>query len=361
MTATATVQPPTNSQPAKKTLRLPEERFWKRYSTHQELPLSSLSSLALHVLIIGGLLVLAWAAVRFGWNKKPALPQETVRFERSGGGGNPNGQEGKGPGGEGQQELGGNPDESKDPPEKDPERVKLNPDEIKALKIKVENDPFAKRALEQGNRNLAVFARNSQNVQDMLRENLAGGKGRGTSNEGSGGKKGTTDGMGDGPGTKEGRNGSLSQRERDQLRWTLIFERGSGAEYVRQLRLLGAILAFPEGRDDLQLFPLLPADAPLAGKGVRSLNRIFWTDADPASAARVADALRLPNRPRMFHAFFPEKVEEELRQIEKRAAKQRYGITDVNDIDETHFRVVSKGTRYELQLVKMTVARKKRR
>jgi hypothetical protein len=336
-----------------------EERFWKRYSTHQELPLSTLSSFALHLLIIGGLLVIAWAAVRFGWNKKPALPQETVRFERSGGGGNPDNPEGKGPGGEGPKEIGG--PQGEDPPEKDPERVKLNPDEIKAIPINVKNDPFARRAIENGNRNLAVFVRNSQNVQNMLRENLAGRKGRGTSNEGSGGKKGTTDGPGDGPGDKEGRNGNLSQRERDQLRWTLIFERGSGAEYVRQLKLLGAILAFPEGRDDLQLFPLLQADAALAGKGVRSLNRIFWTDADPASAARVADALRLQSRPRMFHAFFPEKVEEELRQIEKRIAKQRYGITDVNDIDETHFRVVSKGTRYELQLVKMTVAKKKRR
>jgi hypothetical protein len=42
----------------------PEERFWRRYSPHHEFPLSSATSVALHVLVVVLLLLVAWVAVK---------------------------------------------------------------------------------------------------------------------------------------------------------------------------------------------------------------------------------------------------------------------------------------------------------
>ena len=38
----------------------PAEHFWKRYSPHQELPLSTVASLALHGMVAALILLLAW-------------------------------------------------------------------------------------------------------------------------------------------------------------------------------------------------------------------------------------------------------------------------------------------------------------
>src|SRR5262245_15547896 len=58
----------------------PEEKFWQRYSPHQEMPLSAVSSLVLHGLAIGTLIMLAYLGW-FGFKKANAsLPVEPVRF-----------------------------------------------------------------------------------------------------------------------------------------------------------------------------------------------------------------------------------------------------------------------------------------
>ncbi len=41
----------------------PDERFWRRYSPHGELPLSGASSLAVHLLLFGLLMLAAWLAL----------------------------------------------------------------------------------------------------------------------------------------------------------------------------------------------------------------------------------------------------------------------------------------------------------
>src|SRR5437868_8661124 len=68
--------------PAKPPLMPPEERFWKTYSPHYELPLSSGVSITLHVLIIGLLLLTPFLIVR-----PPAPPVSLDLVEIEGGSG----------------------------------------------------------------------------------------------------------------------------------------------------------------------------------------------------------------------------------------------------------------------------------
>jgi hypothetical protein len=49
----------------------PEEEFWVRYSPHHELPLSSVTSVALHILAIVFLALIGWIAVNFFDDNKP--------------------------------------------------------------------------------------------------------------------------------------------------------------------------------------------------------------------------------------------------------------------------------------------------
>src|SRR5688572_16891644 len=92
--ANATTLPETNAreQPAgTKPLTPPEERFWKRYSTHGELPLSSLASFAIHALILGALVLWFFYLAAFFHSPTRDLPIDPVRLAVGGGGGKPQG------------------------------------------------------------------------------------------------------------------------------------------------------------------------------------------------------------------------------------------------------------------------------
>src|SRR2546427_8154394 len=70
-----------------------EEPFWNRYSPHHEFPLSSATSIALHVLAFVGLIVAGWFLAHM--LEKSKLEVDTITL--AGGGGNPGG-EGNAPG-----------------------------------------------------------------------------------------------------------------------------------------------------------------------------------------------------------------------------------------------------------------------
>ena len=57
----------------------PEERFWQRYSPHHELPLSGAGSFALHLVVLGVLLLFLVGIIP-NWlgTAKHALPVEAV-------------------------------------------------------------------------------------------------------------------------------------------------------------------------------------------------------------------------------------------------------------------------------------------
>src|SRR5438874_11861209 len=76
-----------------------DEPIMVRYSPHHEFPLSTVTSVGLHVLVIGLLIIGGIVIARLNWGGDvPPPPSDAVAMELpGGGGGNPNGV-GNGPG-----------------------------------------------------------------------------------------------------------------------------------------------------------------------------------------------------------------------------------------------------------------------
>lgn len=317
----------------------PEEKFWQRYSPHQEMPLSAVSSLALHGLAIGGLIMLAY----LGWLgfKKPSnsLPVEPVRFVTGGGGGKRTGS-GNGPGiGQGSEAVADTKvdDNNKPPTEPDPQRPKLDPTAVAAAFPELQKDPDFKRMIQDGNPNLSRFGKVDKLAIDKLRDGLNPGKGRG--GPGKDGGRGTGTGTGDGDGRGEGQSGNLSNREKRMLRWSMIFDTRTGTDYLNQLRGLGAILAIPTGPDGktYKIVRDLSGRGPakLLDEDISSIQRIFWIDDRPESVSSLMAALHCNLKPGHFVAFMPPSLEEELFEKEKKFK----GLSE-DQIHETKFRVI---------------------
>src|SRR5437868_11522998 len=68
----------------------PDEQFWKRYSPHYEFPLSSVSSFALHLLVVGLAALLCMLPI-FNREDKPMELEEVTWDTAGGGGGSPSG------------------------------------------------------------------------------------------------------------------------------------------------------------------------------------------------------------------------------------------------------------------------------
>lgn len=164
-----------------------------------------------------------------------------------------------------------------------------------------------------------------------LQQGTSGAGGPGGKGPGGGGKDGTDRG-GDGRGS--GAAWARIRRAR-QDRWRIIFNTVSdGADYRDKLRALGAILVVAEYQRDaagrvlrdrtgraLLQYRLVIRDvrsgARPQAEDVRRLRGIFWIDDKPESVASLARALGIAPPPPLFAAFFPEKVEQELRRLEK--------------------------------------------
>src|SRR5207248_4607915 len=100
------------------------------------------------------------------------------------------------------------------------------------------------------------------------------GKGGPGSGGGKGSGVGTGEGNAKGPGT-----GKLSQREKRQQRWLMLFNTRSGSDYADQLMGLRAILAVETSNGEYMIYRDL-AHRPVHGKVAedRELNRICWVD-----------------------------------------------------------------------------------
>src|SRR5436309_1884904 len=224
-----------NTPQAHKKNRLmpPDQRFWKRYSPHHEFPLSAVSSLVLHVL---GFFLIALVIGGFLFSIRPDdRPPEVGAIEIAGGGGNPLGVEG------GKGKL---PEEAatqrseqqaKLPTISPVESLKNATPEPKPLNLVKEDE--GDRTIESGALTEAL-----EKVNERARQQIAGllaPKGKGGPGEGGG--KGSGVGTGEGDLTGPGK-ANMSQRQKRQLRWTMMFNTRDGMDYLRQLQALGAIL-----------------------------------------------------------------------------------------------------------------------
>lgn len=338
-------QPPSvaatnNNRSAKKPPIPPDEKFWQHYSPHHEAPLSGIGSFALHFLIGGFLLLAAY----LGWlglgGHRGATPVDVVRLDLGGGGGDPHGKgDGPGDGALGQEVAeASNADQTLKPLDNTkPPRPDLKDPAIAAQQLSPEvaaNDDI-KRFIKDGNENLAALAQLNRDIQNKLRDGLKPA-GEGGGGSGSGGGTGSGTGTGEGTGRGEGK-GNLTQREKRMLRWVMQFDTRSGADYLRQLQGLGAILAIPKDRNgnDYWVIRDLSSRPPrLENEDLSKIQRIYWIDDKPHSVMSIARALGLSEVPSHFVAFMPQELEDKLFQEEL-----NYRGRKEDEIYSTQFRV----------------------
>jgi hypothetical protein len=126
------------------------------------------------------------------------------------------------------------------------------------------------------------------------------------------------------------------------LRWTITFNTDSGADYLRQVQVLGAILAFNTPSGDLKCVKdLMRRPVQLENDDPKKLDRIFWIDDHRDSVEQLARAMGLNFVPDRVYALFPKTFEEELRKKEA-----EYAHVAEDQIIETRFQVLMRGTGY---------------
>jgi hypothetical protein len=140
------------------------------------------------------------------------------------------------------------------------------------------------------------------------------------------------------------------------LRWQVRFATDNAPEYLAQLRGLGAILAIPVGKGWKVVRDLRPP-AKLLNEDISKLKRIYWIDSNPRSVADLLAALGVRVKATRLVALMPRALEKKLFELEKKEMLKRRGKFNAEEIKETVFRMVQRGRRYELEVVKITFKR----
>jgi len=326
----------------------PDERFWQRYSPHYELPISGVSSFAVHAVVLG----LAAVIATFGWfmlqENKP-IPMETVELP-GGSGANPKGI-GNAPG-DGALPENLPRDQQPKPPDKPPEQPSdlppVNKSDGQAPPLPA--DPAGTRAIDDSGSTARLSG-----LQDAASKKLmASLAGKGEGGSGSGGGKGKGKGTGQGDGVGSGKDGNLNNRAKRLLRWTMIFDTRDGADYRSQLDAFGAIVCVPEANGKFRVV----RDPKNEVKGdVTDLQRVFWWDTREESVRSLALAIGVKPVPTQIVAFFPVEFEEKLFRLERREMERRKGHWRETEIKETQFRVVRRGSTFEPVVADQTYER----
>jgi hypothetical protein len=303
----------------------PAEEFWQRYSPHHEFPVSSITSVALHILVIVTLLLGAWAAIRLGLgNKERGLPITITEISD----GTPDGVPQKKGVGAGplDEEVGDNPTPQKEV--KPVELVKLPESNLDPIDFHKYKDNEGKRLIDPGAVNPVLDS--LQKLDEQARKKLVSGLG------GQGASDGSPNGSPDGK--------KLSKRIKRLLRWSMIFNTRDGNDYATQLDALGAILAVPaaNGKEYEVIRDL--KTRPVQGKveDLASIKSIYWIDDKPDSVGGLARALGIKTNPKLIVAFFPVELESKLAQMERDFAGRKE-----DDIAETRFDIIRSPNGYE--------------
>ena len=325
----STVTPPTRAKPKKGgPAGLPDERFWVKYSPHHELPLSVTSSLFIHAMAFG-VIGLILAGILSGlFSPKPPPPVQAFGIA-GGGGGDPNGANG---GTDPAPSMGKEVTETAkqpDPVQPVEPNKELTPPTTPMQPI-VNPNEGPSRLFQQvtlSPKNLSDVARTANDRLAAIAEKGQGGNGKGG---------GLGDGVGkESVGNKSGSGTGGTIRSERQLRWTMIFRTHSGADYLKQLQDLGAVLATPESNEEFLVFRDL-WKRPLVGRreDVGKEKGLRWIDDRADSVPELARSMGLKYRPAYVIAFFPLELEDMLRKIE---AQHFRG--DEAQIEETVFRI----------------------
>jgi hypothetical protein len=149
------------------------------------------------------------------------------------------------------------------------------------------------------------------------------------------------------------------ERQLRLLRWQIDFDSKDGNDYVKQLEVLGAILALPT--DDAHKHRVI---RDLAARPLRTTvedlsksEHIFWIESNPRTLKSVAQALGLGAPPEHVIVFLPRYIEDEL--LRKELAHARCKDRDIHeeDIAETEFKFRRTQTGYEITVASQRLAR----
>jgi hypothetical protein len=329
--------------------RLPEARFWKRYSPHHELPLSTVSSVALHVLTGGCMILLAIYFGRLHEERDRPVEVGTVRVD----GPEKGDHKAAGPalGTQGDGDLPPAPEEATPTGGQDIPRAELPFRPAQPTDLPKPSDEDLKTTIAQDNPSpIAIVGLSPKKRADLLTAPPGSGRpvGPGQNGKGPGGAEGG------------GPNGQIKRLPR-QLRWVMNFNTRDGRDYAQQLRELGAILAIPlppkpgEPVKGIVIRDLSKPSEMSKEEDLTALNLIGWKDDQPQSTAALANALGIKPPPPVFIAYFPRELEERLAKLERDKLEKDHPGKSESDITETVFEVVTMGGKYQPRIFRMAV------
>jgi len=321
-----------------------EQPFWTRYSPHHEFPLSTATSIALHVLAFVALIVAGWWLASM--IEKSKLEVGTLEQTFAGGGGSRHG-EGSAAGdrppvSSGQENVDTQPSNETPKPASEVAPLDLKNKQIADPLDVILKDPNG-RTINEANEAVKSLKKLSTDARSKLLNSLGPGKGQGGPGRGGGRDSGNDTGKDKFSGAGVNK---FSQRQTRVLRWVMRFNTLNGNDYRRQLAGLGAILAFPQDDGSYMVYRDLRAPAKGAIEDIASIKRIFWVDDKKDSIRSLAAAMEVPAPDGPVVAFFPLELEAELlrKELAYRGKKEE-------DIKETHFKINVRGGKFVPEVV----------
>jgi hypothetical protein len=320
--------------------RQPAQQFWRRYSPHHELPLSGISSIAMHV-FIGGLVIIAavWWSRSKAENDKPlsfgtleiADDGDAIKGETKETGRQPEGQ------------IADTPitSSTKSGPVIPPLPIEPKP----SLDLPIKESPDYESIIKD-NKIAGERIANMPPFEKGLLDNL-NGKGGPNRDPGREDKPGPN--KNPPPGDPNGPPNIKNVHVERQLRWTMNFNTRDGVDYAKQLQDLGAKVAVPlkgEKSKYLLINDLAKPKKTETVEDLASLKLIWWTDDKARSVEELAKTLEIKPVPSIIIAFFPRDLEDRLVEMELAYAKKN-DHKSVDEIAETTFQVKRSKNKYD--------------
>jgi hypothetical protein len=317
----------------------PQEIFWERYSPHHECMLSFVSSITMHGLVVGLLIVIALVA--FWARKSEANPHrppnmDVVQLEGGGDGGLEGGGSDSGP----VEAKPGKTEAVSPVPQQKPETPfaiqKFLSPQAPELDFPAQVDvgePARDAELEATLKKISQDVEKAMKIERPVVKTVAkengttgkkgkGGLGGGGVGAGKGSKKGPGTGTG-GPGGRK-----LTRAEILAHRWRFDMS-GDGKEHADKLDAIGVTLAIPDGGGFRLITNLKrrPVDAP-RNQLLRFKDAIKWYNVRPESVFSLAKELQIPiPRDSVGRSYvillLPKEREEKMAEVERRYAQSQ--------------------------------------
>lgn len=310
------------------------QRFWHRYSAHGEFPLSSMSSIGVHVLLL--LLVMLMTQVL----TKPESQQLGVDVIRVGD--EPEAAAG---------EMAGKPgDAGLTATQSDGEAVPAQPDAPPTEQLQTEVSPDESPTVnlspgEEVKNEAAVAAQSAAATVRRAQQSLAQAKSRLAKNMNAGSGGLGTGGSGDGrTGSTPGAGGTgTTGRAARQGRWILRVRPISIENLLAQYESLGAVIAFPLNGERYRFFSKLTRHPPVSEvKTLAGEGRMYWVEENVQQISGLAEVLNTA-MPAYILVFLPHELETRMVKME-----HDYGNLSEDQIASTTFAVVQRGGGYDI-------------